>query len=116
MEAKQEYTLLRIFMASIDKVESHPLYEAIVFAAKKKGMAGATVFKGIMGFGASSLIHTSKIFELTDDVPIIVEIVDKPDKIEAFIEDIEPMIQQSKLGGLISTEKINAIIYKGHQK
>jgi uncharacterized protein len=116
MEIKGEAKLLRILLGSLDKVDGTSLYEAIVFAAKKKGLAGATVLRGVMGYGASSLIHTSKIIELSDELPIIIEIVDEAAKIDNFIAEIDPLLEKSKHGGLITTEKIGVIYYKGRKK
>ena len=84
--------LLRIFVGESDRWEGRPLYEAIVLEARKRGLAGATVLKGFMGFGAHSRIHTAKLLELSQDLPIIVEIVDATEKIEAFMPDLERMV------------------------
>src|SRR5436190_24314023 len=83
MSLPTEGKLLRIFIGEADRWDGRPLYEAIVLAARKRGLAGATVVKGFMGFGAHSRIHTAKLLELSQDLPIIVEIVDAPEKIEA---------------------------------
>ena len=81
MSLPSEGKLLRIFVGEADRWEGAPLYEAIVIEARKRGLAGATVIKGFMGFGAHSRIHTAKLLELSQDLPIVVEIVDAPDKI-----------------------------------
>lgn len=109
---KGEATLLRIFIGELDKVNNRPLYEVIVQAAKKYGLAGATVLRGIMSYGAGSIIHSAKIISLSDDLPIVIEIVDEEVKIQEFIEIIEPYFPDSKYGGMVTTEKVNVIYYK----
>lgn len=113
MELNRNSKLLRIFVGEIDKVNHQPLYEAIAFAAKKEGMAGCTVLKGIMSFGASSRLHTSKILDLSEDLPIIIEIVDHEEKIDAFLKTAESLLNESKRGGLITIEKAEVLYYKG---
>ena len=92
MSLPTEGKLLRIFIGEADRWEGRPLYEAVVLEARKRGLAGATVVKGFMGFGAHSRIHTAKLLELSQDLPIIIEIVDAPEKIEAFMPDLEAMV------------------------
>ena len=87
MKLPFESELLRIFIGESDKSGGRPLYELIVEEVKKRQMAGATVLRGIMGFGAKSRIHTAKILRLSEDMPIVVEIVDRPEKISAFVEE-----------------------------
>ena len=100
--------LLRIFIGEADRWEGRPLYEAVVLEARKRGLAGATVVKGFMGFGAHSRIHTAKLLELSQDLPIIVEIVDAPEKIEAFMPDLEAMVGD----GLITLERAEVLLYR----
>jgi PII-like signaling protein len=100
--------LLRIFIGEADHWHGKPLYEAIVIEARKRGLAGATVIKGFMGFGAHSRIHTAKLLELSQDLPIVVEIVDAPDKIEAFMPDLEQMVGD----GLITLERAEVLLYR----
>jgi len=90
-----------------------PLYEAIVYFARKNGLAGATVLRGIMSYGANSMIHTAKLYALSDDLPIIIEIVDEEEKIQDFIEKLQPYFERSKYGGLVTLENIRVIYYKG---
>ncbi|MGD9210140.1 MAG: DUF190 domain-containing protein [Desulfobacteraceae bacterium] len=104
----KEGQLLRIFIGESDKKGQGPLYEWIVQQARQQKMAGATVLRGIQGFGAHSLIHTTKILRLSEDLPVVVEIVDVPDKIEAFLELIEPSIKE----GLVTLEKAHIRIYR----
>jgi len=104
--------LLRIFLGESDKYHQQPLYETIVFEAKKQSLSGATVTRGIMGFGANSKIHTAKLFDISSDLPVIVEIVDTLEKINAFIKTVEQLFEESKSGGLITIEKAEVIRYK----
>ena len=103
-----EGKLLRIFVGESDRWDGSPLYEAIVLEARKRGLAGATVIKGFMGFGAHSRIHTAKLLELSADLPIIVEIVDAVEKIEAFMPDLERMVGD----GLITIERAEVLLYR----
>ena len=104
----EEGHLLRIFIGENDKFEGKPLYEWIVQKAKESGLAGATVIRGIEGFGASSRIHTTKILRLSDDMPIIIEIVDVLEKIEKFI----PLIDWAIREGLATVEKVEIRFYR----
>ena len=108
MSLPTEGKLLRIFIGEADRWEGRPLYEAVVLEARKRGLAGATVVKGFMGFGAHSRIHTEKLLELSQDLPIIVEIVDAPGKIEAFMPDLEAMVGD----GLITLERAEVLLYR----
>ena len=108
MSLPSEGKLLRIFVGESDRWDGRPLYEAIVLEARKRGLAGATVLKGFMGFGAHSRIHTVKLLELSEDLPIIVEIVDTLDRIEAFLPDLEKMVGD----GLITVERAEVRLYR----
>jgi uncharacterized protein len=112
MENNPNAKLLRIFIGESDKSGHQPLYEAIVFEAKKKGLGGATVTRGIMGFGANSRIHTTKLFEISSDMPLVIEIVDTEEKIRDFLPVVEHLIESSRSGGLITIEKAEVIRYK----
>ena len=112
MTLPTEGKLLRIFIGESDRWEGRPLYEAIVVAARRNGLAGATVVKGFMGFGAHSRIHTAKLLELSQDLPIVVEIVDAPEKIEAFLPMLDEMVQE----GLVTLERAEVILYRGPDK
>jgi hypothetical protein len=116
MELDGQSVLLRIFLGEIDKVGHMPLYEAILQSARKEGIAGATVLRGIMSFGASTRIHTAKLIDISEDLPIIVEIVDKEEKINSFIPLINSLFEQCGRGGLITTEKVNVLYYKAKSK
>ena len=108
MKLPSEAELLRIFIGEADKYEGKPLYEVITSLARQKGMAGTTVIRGLMGFGAHSRMHTAKILRLSEDLPIIIEIVDEPEKIQAFLPEIDKMIKE----GLVTLEKISVIAYR----
>jgi PII-like signaling protein len=99
--------LLRIFIGESDEYDGRPLYEAIVLKARETGLAGATVLRGPMGFGRSSRLHTTKILRLSQDLPLVIEIVDTPDKIEAFAEALNGMMGS----GLVTTEKVRVLRY-----
>jgi hypothetical protein len=104
--------LLRIFIGESDKYHHQPLYEAVVFEAKKQSLSGATVTRGIMGFGANSKIHTAKLFDISTDLPVVIEIVDRLEKINLFIKTVEQLFEESKSGGLITIEEIKVIRYQ----
>lgn len=108
MNLPEEGQLLRIFIGESDRHEGKPLYEWIVLEAKKRGLAGATVLRGMMGFGASSRIHTTKILRLSEDLPVIIEIVDSNEKLKEFIAVIEDVITE----GLATMEKANVQFYR----
>jgi PII-like signaling protein len=111
MRLPEEAELLRIFLGESDRHNGRPLYEVIVMEARRRGMAGATVLRGIMGFGADSHMHTAKILRLSEDLPIIVEIVDTSDRIAGFLPDLDAMLQE----GLITLERARVIVYR-HSK
>ena len=116
MEIRGNAKLLRIFIGENDRHGSVSLYERIVLKAKESGLAGATVFKGIMSFGGTSRIHTSKILRLSDDLPLIIEIVDEEKKIDDFIHLINQIFDEANCGGLITLEKAEIIKYKAIHK
>jgi hypothetical protein len=100
--------LLRIFVGESDRHDGRPLYEAIVTEARRRGLAGATVLRGVMGFGANSRIHTTKILRLSEDLPMVIEIVDEASKINAFIPDLDVMIPE----GLVTLERVQIVLYR----
>lgn len=111
MKIPAEGKLLRIFIGEADKWQGQPLYEAIVLLAKKEGMAGATALKGFLGFGCKSHLHTTKLLRLSEDLPIVIEIVDGEEKIEKFLLLLDPMIKE----GLVTLERANVILYRASQ-
>lgn len=116
MEKDHDAKLLRIFIGENDKKDQKPLYEVIVFEAKKRGMLGVTVIRGIMGFGANSIIHRTKFIEISNDLPLIIEIVDHEEKIREFTVLIEALFEETQSGGLITIEKAEVIRYKAGTK
>jgi len=116
LETNTEAKLLRIFISSTDKFKHMPLYEVIVFAAKRYGLSGATVLKGIMGYGRTNVISSVKFWELTEKLPIVVEIVDEAEKIEKFTKTIIPYFEKIRYGGMITVEKATILLYKQGKK
>ena len=109
MNLPEEGYLLRIFIGESDKHEGKPLYEWVVLKAREKGLAGATVLRGMMGFGPSSKISTVKILRLSEDLPIVIELVDTREKLENFLDNINGVIQE----GLVTLEKAQIKVYRG---
>jgi len=116
MQIQKDAKLLRIFIGDSDKIGNTPVYEEIVINAKKAGLAGATVFKGVMGFGSTSRIHTSKILRLSEDLPLIIEMVDEIEKIENFLPQLDKIFEKANCGGLITIEKAEVIKYTANKK
>ena len=112
MKLPEEADLLRVFVGESDRFEGRPLYQAIVEQARSRGMAGATVLRGLMGFGATSRLHTVKVLRISEDLPMVVEIVDRPERIEAFLPELERMVPE----GLITIEKVRVIAYRGKRE
>lgn len=108
MKLPEEGLLLRIFIGETDRCEGHPLYEAIVNEARRLNLAGATVLKGVMGFGADSRIHTTKVLRLSEDLPMIVEVVDTEEKINSLMPFLDAHVKE----GLITLESIRVIKYR----
>jgi PII-like signaling protein len=108
MKIEGEGQLLRIFIGESDHWQGRPLYEAIVLAAREQGLAGATVLRGLEGFGANSRIHTVKILRLSEDLPLVVEIVDKADRIANFLPTLDKMVSE----GMVTLEKVNVLMYR----
>lgn len=109
MQIPHEALLLRIFIGESDRWEHRPLYEAIVLKARELHLAGATVLRGPTGFGKSSRLHTAKILRLSMDLPLVIEIVDSEEKINAFL----PVLDEMMRGGLVTLEKVRVIEYRG---
>src|SRR5271155_320012 len=105
IKAQETAMLLRIYIGEDDRFDHHPLYEAIVLKAREQGLAGATVLRGPMGFGHSSRVHTAKILRLSADLPIVVEIIDSEEKINAFL----PLLEGIVTGGLVSLEEVRVL-------
>ena len=110
MQIPREALLLRVFLGESDRSDGRPLYERIVLEAREMHMAGATVLRGPMGFGRSSRLHTAKILRLSEDLPIVIEIVDSEEKIRAFLDALEPIMGS----GLVTLEKVQVLRYGGN--
>ncbi len=108
MNLSGECVLVRVFIGEQDRFKGHPLYEAIVLKARETGLAGATVLRSPMGYGAASRLHTVKILRLSEDLPIVIEIVDSKEKIDAFLPVLDAMMN----GGLVTTETVNVVSYR----
>lgn len=100
--------LLRIFIGESDRHGGQPLYTAIVEAARRSGLSGATVFKGIEGFGGHSVVHAARIFDLSTDLPVLIEIVDSEERVRAFMPQLDEMVRE----GLVTLESVEIIHYK----
>lgn len=111
MELKGEAKLLRMFLGESDKAGHAPLHEAIVHEARRAGLAGATVWRGVLGYGATSRIRTAKILDLSTDLPVVIEIVDDEAKIDRFLPLLHELFEQAGSGGLITMEKVQIIRY-----
>ncbi len=107
MTQTTDATLLRLFIGESDEHAGRPLHEAIVLAARRSGIAGATVFRGAMGYGRSSRLHTTKILRLSEDLPVVIEIVDAADRVESFLEEARPMLGSC----LVTLETVRIVRY-----
>ena len=112
MEIPLDAILLRIFIGENDRWHHQPLYEAIVLKARERHLGGATVLRGSVGYGKTSRLHTAKILNLSTDLPLIIEIVDSEEKINAFLPELDAMIS----GGLVTMEKVKVLHYRGVEK
>ncbi len=116
MDTNKEIKLLRIFTSSTDKFKHKLLYEVIVYAAKKQGLAGATVLKGVMGFGASCEVNSIRFWEVAEKLPVVVEIIDEAERIDKFYKTIEPYFDKVNKGLLITIETVNVVLFKSGKK
>jgi len=105
---KGERTLMRIFVGESDKYQGRPLYEALLERLRKRGLAGATVLRGVAGFGASSVVHTEKVLRLSLDLPVVVEVVETEEAIQSVLPDLDEMIG----GGLVTLERARVLLYR----
>ncbi|MCX7926146.1 MAG: DUF190 domain-containing protein [Fimbriimonadales bacterium] len=110
MKIEGQAKLLRIYIGEADKWHGQPLYMAILLKAREMGMAGGTVFRGIAGYGANSVIHTANILRLSEDLPVVIEIVDTDEKIRAFLPTLDEMVNE----GLILLREVEVIKYAGN--
>ncbi len=112
MQVPKQAVLLRIFLGEDDRADGRPLYEAIVLKARDMHLAGATVLRGPLGFGRTSRLHTAKILRLSQDLPVVIEIVDKEERIQGFLPVLDGMVDE----GLITVEKVHIIAYRHGDK
>jgi PII-like signaling protein len=112
MEPGVKAKRLRIYISSTDKFRHALLYEEIVLCARRQGIAGATVLKGIMGYGASSEIYTDKLWELSEKVPLVIEIIDEASKIDQFFESVKPMFEKTGKGHMVTVDETEILIHK----
>jgi PII-like signaling protein len=111
MRIEGEGKLVRIFIGESDTWHGTPLYQAIVRRVREEGLAGATVIRGIEGFGADSRLHTSRILRLSEDLPVVIEIVDEPERIDSVL----PMLDEMVAEGMVTVERVQIIAYRGSQ-
>ena len=111
MELKGTAKLLRLFVGESDKVGHTPLYEVIVKQARERHLAGATVWRGILGFGASARMRTAKLLDLSSDLPMVIEIVDEEKKVDDFLPTLQALFEKADSGGLMTIEKVDVIRY-----
>ena len=109
MDTPRDARLLRIFVGEDDEHDGRPLYEAIVLTLREHGLAGATVLRGIMGFGASSVLHTSHVLRLSEDLPIVIECIDEVAKVDEVLEVLDGMVAE----GMVTVEKVDVRIRRG---
>jgi uncharacterized protein len=112
MNLQGQSELLRIYVGESDRIGHQLLYEAILLAAREKGLAGGTVLKGIMSFGASSRMHVARLIDISEDMPIVLELVDRSDKIDDFIPIVNDLFEKCGKGGLITLENVDVVYYK----
>jgi uncharacterized protein len=112
MKMEGEGKLLRIFIGESDRFEGKPLFEAIVESIRREGLAGATVLRGIEGYGASSHLHTSRILRLSEDLPVVIEIVDTEENIDHVLPTIDAMVGD----GMMTIEKVHVVTYRGSSR
>ena len=115
MKISGQAVILRIFIGESDKIGHLPLYEHIVKSARQSGLAGATVLKGVLGFGATARIRTQKVLDLSSDLPMVVEIVDEQGKVTDFQASLQSMFEQAGSGGLVTVENVQVAQYFPHR-
>ncbi|MBS2210551.1 DUF190 domain-containing protein [Carboxylicivirga mesophila] len=112
MVLEGEAQKLKVIIEEDDRVYQRPLYEAVVFAAKKYKMAGITVYKGMLSYGADSILNNSKVFSLTTNHPIVIELIDRIERINSFAEIATKLLEKANCGGIIFTEAVDVVLYK----
>jgi len=112
MKLEEKAKRLRIYISSTDKYQHSPLYEVLIYEARNQGITGATVLKGIMGYGASSEVLTNKLWEISEKLPLIVEIIDEPDKIDNFLASLKLYLEEAGKGHLVTVDETTVIFHK----
>jgi uncharacterized protein len=112
MEPYSKAKRLRIYISSTDKFRHTPLYEMILYAARRHGISGSTVLKGVMGYGSSSEIYSNKLWEISEKLPLIIEIIDESQKIDTFFESIKPYFDKIEKGHLITMDETTIVMHK----
>ncbi len=107
-----EGKLVRIFIGESDRLKGRLLYETIVLAAREMGLGGATVLRGVAGYGADSVFHTTRLLRLSQDLPIVIEVVEMPERIDPFVDRVQELLDEANCGGLITLERAEVIRYK----
>ncbi len=116
MKTSEKTGILKIYVGESDRINGRVLFEEIVFEARNAGLAGATVYKGIMSYGASHSIHTMKIFALSNDLPVIIEIIDNIEKLDEFTSTVNNIMEHSKRGGLVTFQELSVLRYEKGEK
>ncbi len=116
MALEKKAYMMKVYIGESDKIHGRPLYEEIVFEARKAGLAGVTVYKGTMSFGASHSIHTMKIFALSSDMPMILEMIDSKKNLDDFYPHLKKMLDESQKGGLVTLHPVEVLHYQKGQK
>ncbi|HUX94106.1 MAG TPA: DUF190 domain-containing protein [Bacteroidales bacterium] len=116
MEPGDKAKRLRIYISSTDKLDHKPLYELIIYAAREQGITGATVLKGIMGYGSSSEVYTNKLWEISEKIPLVVEIIDESHKIDTFINNNKTFFESIAKGHIITEDDTTIIMHKSGKK
>ena len=109
---EQSNSILKIYASTTDKIENQMLYEYIVYKAHEEGISGVTVFRGIMGFGSSSKISSTRYWELTEKLPVVIEVIDKTERVERFYKKISPDLLNMPKGCLVLMESVNVLLQK----
>jgi hypothetical protein len=104
--------LLRIFIGEADRLHGRPLYEAILVAAREMGLAGGTVLRGIAGYGASSVVHTSRLLRMSEDLPVVIEIIESAERVDRLVARVEEMLDEARCGAMITLEKAEVLRYR----
>ena len=109
------HKVLRVFVGETDTWKHRPFYEAVLYQAREQGLAGCTVLKGVMSYGASRLLHTSKLLDISQDMPMVIELIDEEVKIRAFAAQVNEMFEEAGCGGIVTIEAAEVMVYKSRK-